>query len=77
MNVFQVLKDYDAVVRFNDSPDFPTRQNVAFCKDGYMGAFGELLDMQTEELTGAEYEALEGLFFAYQMCLRAELEGEK
>lgn len=77
MNLFQVLAEYDALVRENDSVEFPALQNVADCKDGYMGAFGELLELMVEdyELTGAEYEALEGLFFAYQQALRVELFG--
>lgn len=76
MNVAPLLSylaTYDAAVRSNDSEDFPAVENVAFCSDGYLGAWGELLDVVPGELADEEYDALHDLFVAYQGILRREV----
>jgi len=80
MNLFAVLAEYDRIVRANESPGFPTRQNVATCHDGIYGAWGEVLELIPGAILGEagmsdeQYDALHNLFLAYQAALRLELE---
>lgn len=76
MNLFNIIVKYDNAVRFNNSLEFPSIHNVAFCKEGIYGAWGEVLDDVESEvtLTELEYDTLHDLFLAYQASLRMEMD---
>lgn len=67
-----IIARYDALIRKNESSEWPTRRLVADCQDGIMGAWGEVVDL-APELSDAGYSALHDMFLAYQAALRVEL----
>lgn len=72
-----VLVSYDGVIRRNSTPEWDTVRAVAECRDGLMGAWGEVLD----EAAAYDYptedddavDLLYDLFGGYQEALAREV----